>query len=304
MGQHFTEKQIQKNYANYEKRASYTMNRTDEEFNVMSFTNVFGTVFLIAVIAGMMRESIVIFASGLIIAAAAGIIAVRYAKSARKKGSELTRIERSEGYSERFFDEINKMVCMKPDINVTAAVAYSFCGNHTAALKRLERVDSGIYAVNPAGGHMYYSALIMALLQNGDFDRAVDAHNAGSYYLNTYKNSPLCGGFVSLSLGIYRFFCGFYEESLQLLDNAESVHTAGAASDNRIPDENLSSIIAYWKAKNLYETGKEESARDCLDYCADFYKTPYYRHLCRELEDQIKKSVNGDDEKCRSVTLK
>lgn len=38
--------------------------------------------------------------------------------------------------------------------------------------------------------------------------------------------------------------------------------------------------------------------------CNDFYKTPYYRQLYGKLEDQIKKSVNGDDEKCRSVTLK
>ncbi|MCH5193978.1 MAG: hypothetical protein J1F11_08465 [Oscillospiraceae bacterium] len=206
-----------------------------------------------------------------------------------KKIKKITAIE-SGGYTETFFDEMHKLPGAKKDnIALYLAKAYNFCGDTKNVVKELKKVNTSAYGEDPAGAHNYYAARLMAYLIYGDLDHAADTFTKGFYYMNAYKDSPIDGTFVSLTLGMYENFCGHYDESLRLLENAMRIHSANMKPESRLPDENMTRMISYWKAVNFFAMGDKSSAWEMINSCKGFYKTPYYEQLSGQLLDDMAK---------------
>lgn len=291
-----TEKQVKAQYENYEKMSSWTLEQSVKKLERLYFFGIFLLFNSVGIILTFMFGSAAIFAVCFLIGAAAGIIAGKLkVYKIKSVVSEAGKIERSEGYTQRFFDEMNKISDEKSyQTSVTTALVYIDCGNPDAALDKLRNIDSSVYIQRPTNGHMYYSAALTAYLLKGDLDRAADTYNKGFYFMNTYKNSPLYGAYVSLALGMYEFYCGHYDVSLQLLENAMRVHYSTLKPENRIPDENMTSMICYWKAINLASMGNKAAAWDCINYCKNFYKTPYYQQCCEKLLADMEKNHKSE----------
>ena len=306
-----TEEQIKVNFRNYERHASYTMEKLAKELEQL-FRNIVSipimTIGLALFIFGKRENGFIyltISMCGIILGIAAGkIVKKTVVDSVKNNMTAVDKIERTEGYTQRFFDEMNNVKFSSGKISdkvanqhyCNIALAYDMCGEPFKAIEKLKSVDAKIYTQNPSGGEIYYSAVLIAYLLAGDLDHAADAYNKGFYYLNTYKNSPMHGSQVSLALGIYEFYCGHYGVSLQLLENAVRIGHADVRPENRIPDENMSSVICYWKAMNFAAMGDKASAWEMIDYCKNFYKTPYYEQLSQKLlEDMEKDGKNHKD---------
>lgn len=290
-----TEGEIRSQYAIYEKRASQTYEQVKKSLEKSCIFFIFAFFTLIGIILGLLFNSMIVFIVGFLIGAVAAIPAGKsMAKSLQNKVSEAVKIERTEGYTQRFFDEMDKINDPTHSTDITVALVYVHCGNPDMALNRLRNVDSSIYSEKPTGADSYYSALLSAYLLKGDLDHAADAYAKGFYFLNTYKNSPIYGAVVSLSLGMYEFYCGHYDISLQLLENAMRVHCAYLKPENRIPDENMTSMLCYWKAINLASMGNKAAAWDSINYCKDFYKTPYYQQCCEKLLADMEKNHKSE----------
>ena len=216
--------------------------------------------------------------------------------------SELVRLERSEGYSDETLAEAYRMMDKKQSNAwrttqaVIAGMMHNFRGEFPKTLELFSTIDESIFAVSPANTHNYYATLLMAYLLTGDLDHSADVYHRGNYFLRTYMNSPTSGVYVSQALAVYEFYAGHYDVSLQLLDNALRAGSADVRPENRIPDENMSSIIYYWKAVNFAAIGDKASAWEMINSCKDFYKTPYYEALCKKLlEDMEKDEKNQKD---------
>ena len=106
--------------------------------------------------------------------------------------------------------------------------------------------------------------------------------------MKTYMNSPVSGAHVSLSLAMYEYFMGRYDVSLDLLDNAFRILNAGFEPEQHIPDENMRSILSYWRAKNLIAVGNNAEAFKMLTNCDNYYKTDYYREKIDGLKKELK----------------
>lgn len=294
---HLTEEQIRIQYMNYEKMSSWTSEQIDKELEKLYFFGIFLLFASVGLTLTIMFHNKVIFIVCFLAGIPAGIIAGKLKVHKIKNNvSETLKIERSEGYTQRFFDEMDKVadgkVAYQP--SVITALIYVHCGNPDTALDKLKNFDSSIYAEKPNNAHYYYAAMLSAYLLKGDLDHAADAYAKGFYFMNTYKNSPVYGAAVSLSLGMYEFYCGRYDISLQLLENAMRVHCAYLKPENRIPDENMTSMICYWKAINLASMGNKAAAWDSINYCKDFYKTPYYQQCCEKLLADMEKNHKSE----------
>lgn len=293
-----TEEQVRAGYALYEKNASRTMKQTEKTLERLYFCIVYCLTLSIGLILSFIFQSAAIcavcFIAGIALGIAAGKLRIHKIKS---NVSEVVKIERSEGYTERFFEEVNKPAAPFFQLEVTAAQVYVFCGNPDMALEKLKNVDAGVYVQRPNGAHLYYAALLSAYLLKGDLDHAADTYTKGAYYLNTYKNSPIYGTTVSLALGMYEFYCGHYGASLQLLDNAIRIHYADLKPENRIPDENMTSMLCYWKAINLASIGDKAATWEMINFCKSLYTTDYYKQCAEKLladmaEDEKRKNAN------------
>lgn len=283
---HLTEEQVKAQYENYEKMSSWTLEQVMKGVKKLYFFGIFLLFASVGITLTLMSHNKVIFIVCSLAGIPAGIIAGKLKVYKLKNVlNEAVKIERTEGYTQRFFDEMDKITDGKETYqpSVITALIYVHCGNPDMALNELKKIDSSIYSEMPTNAHNYYAAMLMAYLLKGDLDHAADAYTKGFYFMNTYKNSPLYGAAVSLSLGMYEFYCGHYDTSLQLLENAMRVHCAYLRPENRIPDENMTSMICYWKAMNLAAMGNKAAAWDNINYCKDFYKTPYYRQCCEKL---------------------
>ncbi|MBD5146588.1 MAG: hypothetical protein HDT21_11870 [Ruminococcus sp.] len=279
-----TEEQVKTLYANYEKRASWTLEQIIKGVERVYFFDIFLLFAFLGIILGLRLRSAAAFIVCFLVGTAVGITVGKLKVYKIKNNlSEADKIERAEGYTQRFFDEVDKINDPTYSSDITTALVYVHCGNPDMALNKLRIIDSSVYAERPNGAHLYYSAQLSAYLLKGDLDHAADAYTKGFYYMNTYKNSPIYGAAVSLSLGMYEFYCGHYDISLQLLENAMRIHCATMKPENRIPDENMTSMICYWKAINLASIGNKAAAWDNINYCKNFYKTPYYRQCCEKL---------------------
>lgn len=123
-------------------------------------------------------------------------------------------------HKNRFFDALFGLSENKTNrAAIALAIEYDTKGDSKNALAELKKVDTSVYASAPFGAHNYYAALLMAYIISGDLDHVADTFNKGFYYMNTYKDSPADGAFVSRVLGMYEDFCGHCGAGLQLLDD-------------------------------------------------------------------------------------
>lgn len=289
----------------YEKLADKSIKAQHRQICIMYTVIGILTALLLTEIFGMHGE----FSAGRLIALAVGAVlgfGVGLLLVARGKNlaSELARLEQSEGYSDATLEEAYRMInknqsnAQRTTSVIVAGMIHNFRGEFSKTLELFSSVDESIFRVNSANAHNYYASLLMAYLLTGDLDHAADVYNRGSYYLRTYMNSPAFGVLVSQVLAVYELYAGHYDVSLQLLDNAIRAGSADVRPEQRIPNENMSSVIYYWKAVNFATIGDKASAWEMINYCKDFYKTPYYEQLFKKLlEDMEKdeKSKNKND---------
>lgn len=287
-GKQPNQKQIDRLYRQYERRAAFTVKQIydDSEKTIRSLNIIFfNLVFIILCIVNSDRGTM--YFVGLIIMTLMAFISaklLRIYSENKARNSKLAQIERSEGYTQNLLNELYRMP-ENPQYTIASvtALVYTSLGNTEMALMELKKVNPEVYKQNPAGAHDYYAALLTAQLLAGDFDHAADTYNKGFYFMNTYKASPVSGSHVSLALGMYEYFCGNYDMSLQLLDIGRDAVGADLRDSGRIPMENMLSIIFYWKAMNLASMGNKAAAWNSINYCKNSYKTPYYRQCCEKL---------------------
>lgn len=275
----------------YEKQASLTVEELHKKRAKETAAEVMCLILLLAIFSIWFKQYL-LFCILLIASFASYYIAYRISYNAvMKKEKNIMAIENG-GYTETFFDELRKLPETDTDyFTIFRAMAYDFCGDANNALMELKRVDASVYVDNPSGAHNYYAALLMAHLISDDLDHSADAFNKGFYYMNTYKDSPADGAFVSLALGMYENFCGHYDTSLQLLDSAMRLQN-NMRLKTRVPDENMRSMICYWKARNFFAMGDKASAWEMINSCKGFYKTPYYEQLSQKLLDDMAKETD------------
>lgn len=201
-------------------------------------------------------------------------------------------IERTEGYSPKFYEETERLYSEKKLIPVIAADCFLRNGYADRALEILSGIDSGVFVKNPSNAHLYYAYLITAYLLKGDMESAQKSYNNGLYYLRTYMNSPAYGDNVSLALGIYEYYCGHYDTAAGLLDNALRILTAARKPKTRIPEENFIFTVSYWKAMCFAAMGNKAAAWDILNSCKNLYRSDYYGKCAAKLFEDM-----AEDEK-------
>lgn len=205
--------------------------------------------------------------------------------------SQVYKTEITEGYSDKLIEQLRDYEKVTPVTASSVALAYNFRGEFRESLEELKKVNAYSLHINPNGAHNYFAALLQACLLAGDTESAKAAYENGFYYLKTYMNNPISGAHVSLSLAVYEYFNGRSDLSLNLIDNAFRLLNKGYESEQRIPDENLRSILSYWRAKNLIVSGNETEALKMLSNCENYYKTDYYRKKI----DELKKELNENE---------
>lgn len=283
-----SQKQIDNFYKQYERKAAFTLKQIydDWEKRVRNFyIFLFNLVYIILNIVN--HERALMFLAAFVIITLTAVVSAKLLrifsenKALNSKGAQ---IERTEGYTQNLLDELYRMP-ENPQYTTasTTAMVYTILGNTEMALMELKKVNPDVYRQKPDGAQVYYSALLIAQLLAGDLDHAADTYSKGFYFMNTYKASPVSGSYASLALAMYEYFCGRYNMSLQLLDIGIRAGAVDVRPENRIPDENMSTMLYYWKAMNLASMGNKAAAWDSINYCKSFYKTPYYRQCCEKL---------------------
>lgn len=292
----FTEKQIKRNFKNYEKKASQTFTQIKKEARktFMYITIIQFDVLVLILLFIDIHKYVLHGVFLLVFGFAAAIFLSKYFTN-KIFNSRAMQIELSEGYTQNLLDALYAMP-ETPQYTVasTTAMIYTILGNTEMALMELKKVKPDVFKQKPDRADVYYAALLIAQLLAGDLDHAAETYSKGFYYLNTYKASPISGPYVSLALGMYEYFCGHYDKSLQLLDIGMRAGSVDARPENRIPGENMTTMICYWKAINLASMGNKAAAWDSINYCKDFYKTPYYQQCCEKLLADMEKNHKSE----------
>lgn len=220
----------------------------------------------------------------------------------KKKLKNFSKLELSEGYTDETLSEAYKLFNRSEKnvwkMNYAGMIGniHNFRGEFGRTAELLSQMDDSLFSVSPDNAQMYYAALLMAYLMLGERDRAVYIYNRGSYFMNTYMNSPVSGAYVSLSLAVYEYYAGRFDESLKLLDGSLENVKSGAKPKEQIPTECLASIINYWKAVVLKQQGRREEALDTAEKCKRLYKTPYYEMLFAKLLEDMANDDNRRNE--------
>lgn len=283
-----------KSYELYAKQASWTFNRTLFELGKMAAGFVilaFNFVALIVMFIGADRSflSLKIILTGVVIGAIAGLIYAFYFRTKTYR-SEMSRLECSEGYTERFFQAAEATNAVKGDTKLmTLGMAYNITGNYEKTFEKLSEIDENVFALKPVGAHSYYAVKLAACVLAGDEEKADEVYEKGFYYLTTYKDSPVFGDWVCLSIGMYKHLKGEYEESMGFLDNAARIQKENSKPRTRIPDENFRCMLCCWKAKNLIALNRRTGIKEMMDGCRNFYKTPFYEKM---IDDIVKELEN------------
>lgn len=298
-GKELSQKQIDKLYKQYERKAAFTLKQIYDDFEKkLRNINIVFYNFVFIIMCIMNQERTIMYFVGFVVMTLMGCIAPRiwriFSENKARNG-KAAQIERVEGYTQNLLDALYAMP-ENPQYTVasTTALIYIDLGNSEMALMELKKVNPDVYKQKPDGAQLYYSALLMAQLLAGDLDHAADTYSKGFYFMNTYKASPVSGPYASLALGMYEYFCGHYDMSLQLLDIGIRAGAADVRPENRIPDENMSTILYYWKAINLASMGNKAAAWDSINYCKNFYKTPYYQQCCEKLLADMEKNNRSE----------
>lgn len=242
--------------------------------------------------AEVQRFMFIIFLWIVVGAALGGVVLLFMYGSVYKSVGKLVKIERSEGYGPRFYEEMEKTK-VSPYL---MGDYYNLNGYADKALEKLGEIDPNIYVKKPSNAHLYYSALITALSLKGDRQNAERAYNSGLYYLKTYMNNPVYGDRISLSLAIYEYCGGNYETAARLTDNALRLIMASSKKKNRIPDEYFKSAALYWKAMCLASMGNKAAAREIIYSSREHYATDYYRKCFAKLLEDMANDDNRKNE--------
>ncbi len=291
-------------YKSYAKRALMTQSRMNLEIVKTIIKILFVPFALWALIeffvfkAEVQRFMFIIFLWIVVGAALGGVVLLFMYGSVYKSVGKLVKIERSEGYGPRFYEEMeNTKVspCLMGDY-------YNLNGYADKALEKLGGIDPNIYVEKPSDAHLYYSALITALSLKGDRESAVRACNSGLYYLKTYMNSPIYGDRISLSLAIYEYCGGNYETAARLTDNALRLVMASSKKKNRIPDEYFKSAALYWKAMCLASMGNKAAAREIIYSSREHYATDYYRKCFAKLLEDMANDNRKNEVKNETIS--
>lgn len=172
---------------------------------------------------------------------------------------------------------------------MTLGLAYNITGNYEKTFEKLSGIDENVFALKPVGAHSYYSVKLTACVLAGNAELADKVYEKGFYYLNTYKDSPVFGDWVCLSIGMYKHLKGEYAESIGYLDNSARIQKANSKPRTRIPDENFRCMLCCWKAKNLIALNRRTGIKEMMEGCRNFYKTPFYKKM---IDDIVKELEN------------
>lgn len=291
-------------YKSYAKRALMTQSRMNLEIVKTIIKILFVPFALWALIeffvfkAEVRRFMFIVFLWIVVGAALGGVVLLCMYGSVYKSVGKLVKIERSEGYGPRFYEEMeNTKVspCLMGDY-------YNLNGYADKALEKLGGIDPNIFVEKPSDAHLYYSVLITALSLKGDRESAVRAYNSGLYYLKTYMNSPIYGDRISLSLAIYEYCGGNYETAARLTDNALRLVMASSKKKNRIPDEYFKSAALYWKAMCLASMGNKAAAREIIYSSREHYATDYYRKCFAKLLEDMANDNRKNEVKNETIS--
>lgn len=294
-----SQKQIDKLHRQYERKAAFTLKGIYDDFE-KTIRNIdiifFNLVYIVSAI--IHNEHVIMLFVAFVVMTLMACIAAKLFRiflENKVRNSKAAKIEQAEGYTQNLLDAFYAMP-ENPQYTVASTIAliYNCLGNTEMALMELKKVNSDVFKQKPDGAHVYYAALLTAQLLAGDLDHAADTYSKGFYYMNTYKASPISGSYVSLALGMYEYFCGQYDKSLQLLDIGMRASSVDIRPENRIPNENMTSMICYWKAISLASMGNKAAAWDNINYCKDFYKTPYYQQCCEKLLADMEKNHKSE----------
>lgn len=222
--------------------------------------------------------------------------------AAKKSGDKFCKLELSEGYTDETLSEAYKLFnrseknLWKMSYAGLIGNIHNFRGEFGKTAELLSQMDDSLFSAYPTNAQLYYSTLLMAYLMLGERDRAVYIYNRGSCFMYTYMNSPVSGAYVSLSLAVYEYYAGRFDESLKLLDASLENVKSGAKPQQRVPIECLVSIINYWKAVVLKQKGRREEAFEIIEKCKRLYKTPYYEMLFAKLLEDMANDDNRKNE--------
>ncbi len=217
-------------------------------------------------------------------AAGAAVMWIYWFKNIRLPFKRIGDMERSEGYSERYFAMLERLLEKGHTSKYGAADAFLRVGNADRAIQILSGIDVKKFEKDPDGAHLYYAFMMKARLQKGEVQEAKRLGNEGFFYLQTYINSPLCWRKLTVSLGIFYYHVGDYYKSLEFLDRAMSVHDSKKHS---LAGEFCTFEILYWMAMCYTALGEKEAALDMLDMGKGLYTTDYYRNEADKLFDEL-----------------
>lgn len=274
-------------YRYYEKQAGWTLKRLRLHGGITLFWMAAATKCIMGLIGySSLSGFIADIISGVLMGLVFGGVFM-FAMNYMARHSQAYKTEITEGYSDKLIEQLRSYEKVTPVTASSVSLAYNFRGEFNESLAELRRVNAYSLYVNPNGAHNYFAALLQACLLAGDTEAARAAYENGFYYLKTYMNSPISGANVSLSLAIYEYFNSRFDLSLNLLDNAFKLLNKDYDPEQHIPDENLRSILSYWRAKNLIAVGNKGEALKMLSNCKNYYKTDYYKKKIDELKKEL-----------------
>lgn len=205
---------------------------------------------------------------------------------------KFSRLERSEGYTDATLAEAYNIMNKNPTLNNknTVALIHNLRGEFSRAAQALSGVDERRFAESPYGAEVYYSQLMLAHALSGDQYRAAQDYDRGAYFMNTYMNSPTCGGYISMALAVREYCLGRYDSALNYLAAADSAFMRGDIREaDKLPQDCMWTAVCYWRALCLACKGMTDIALSNLERTNGMYTTDYYKAAIEKLRADIGK---------------
>ncbi|MDE6133095.1 MAG: hypothetical protein K2G04_06970, partial [Oscillospiraceae bacterium] len=135
---------VKAQYANYEKMSSRTSKQIEKELEKLYFFGIFLLFSSVGITLTLMFHNKAIFIVCFLVGAAAGIIAGKLKVYKIKNNlSSVEKIERTEGYTQRFFDEMSKITDDKTyQPSLITAIGYVDCGNPDMVINELKKLTA------------------------------------------------------------------------------------------------------------------------------------------------------------------
>lgn len=218
-----------------------------------------------------------------------GWLFLSIAKTPYKK---FIRLERSEGYTDATLAEAYNIMNKNPSVSNrnTVAAIHNMRGEFSRAAQVLSGVNERLFYSSPYGAEMYFAQLMLAHAMSGEREKAAHDHDRGSYFMNTYMNSPACGGYVSMALAVQEYCLGRYDNALNFLAAADSAFMRSDIKDaDKLPQDCMWTAICYWRALCLACKGMTDTALSNLEKTDGMYTTDYYKAAIKKLRADIRK---------------